>query len=621
MTAIAERFTPGLAQLGALGAFFVIVFALVLLGACLGGRRSGRTEGDLLFGWAAVSILFTLVGAATSVPFTYVTWALLAGAVAAGVYLLRRDGRVCDGAELRILLLSAPLILLVGNMTASQWDEFTQWLPNARFLLEYDTFPRQELPKSPSVFPAYPHGLALIIYMTSRLAGRLVENAGALFNLVLLLSFGLLIVRLIRDALQVPKADRLSWGYCALAALSVTMLSPTFVPKVVFTAYADTGTAVALGFCAVFAWQALNALARDDLAEARALAWQVGLAATALLNVKQVNLVLFAILLAAAFLAAWRDPQIAMRRAFALLPRIVILPLVVYAAWRLHVNFNIAAGEFSFQPISKWMIALIPDVLARMALIASKKSGYFGVMTVAIFFAARALWRPRGSFDRLAIIAGAMFVLYNGFLLFTYVTAFGEYDARRAASYWRYNMHLGAVCLAFAAYGIALLWQRHLTQRLGPRVRGALFKSVIVLAVVLPVALSHKIRFDADRDYIAVRAIGNDLAEALKPGDRVLLVDANDSGQYLIIVRFLLYGSAQTVGEITSYQNNTADGLRRAAAKRRASHVWIRLPTPATEDAFGIQMKPDMSYLLERKGRGWTKVRSWAYGAATRRTH
>ncbi len=39
MADIAARFTPGLLQAGALGTFLLVVLALVLLGAWIGGRR------------------------------------------------------------------------------------------------------------------------------------------------------------------------------------------------------------------------------------------------------------------------------------------------------------------------------------------------------------------------------------------------------------------------------------------------------------------------------------------------------------------------------------------------------------------------------------------------------
>jgi hypothetical protein len=296
----------------------------------------------------------------------------------------------------------------------------------------------------------------------------------------------------------------------------------------------------------------------------------------------------------------------------------VVLPLVVYAAWRLHVALNLDGGEFAIRPPSQWAIELIPHVLARMGLIASKKGVYFGIMIVAVVLGVRALRRPGSEFDRLAVIAASVFVLYNGFLLFAYIASFTTYDALHASSYWRYNLHLGGVCLAFAATGAALLWRRWLAPRLTAQAGTILSRGAIVLVVALPIALSHKVRFDTNSRYIYVRAVAKDMARILNPGTRLLVVDADNDGQYVVIMRYLLHGSARIVGEVTAFTRTTPEKLRKLVARQRASHVWIHQPVPVTVQTFGIQMKPGSSYLLAREQSGWSVAQSWPYGAAGR---
>jgi len=63
----------------------------------------------------------------------------------------------------------------------------------------------------------------------------------------------------------------------------------------------------------------------------------------------------------------------------------------------------------------------------------------------------------RTRFDRLAIIAATVFLGHNLFLFFAYISIFGKNDALRAASYWRYNMQLGMIGVAFSTYGLAVL--------------------------------------------------------------------------------------------------------------------------------------------------------------------
>ena len=620
MAAIIANFTSTMTQLAGSATLLLTALAIALIGALAGGRAR-LPEADLIFGWAVVSLVFTVVGAAGPVPFTYLAYGLAAAGAGAAIVVWRRDNSLGASAVLRTMILAAPLIALVGAMMPSQWDEFTQWLPNARYLFEHDTFPRIGLPKSPSAFPGYPYGLSIVIYMTSRLAGFLVENAGALFNLLLLLGFGVMIARLIRAVVtsdegraglaiaQGGRAVPMGWGWCALGALAVTVFNPTFVTKIVFSAYSDSGTAVLMGAATILGWLMLDALAAQDDARARALAWQTGLVLTAMLNLRQVNLVLFVILLVAVVLVAWRDSRIPVRMLFRLLPRLMGLPLVVYLAWRLHLAGQMPAGDFPLMPLSEWHLALIPDILARMALIASKKGGYFGLMTVAVFFGVRGLVRMRGEFDRLAVLTAAIFLAYNAFLLFSYVAAFDDYDALRAASYWRYNMHVGGVAVAFAAYGLALLWRRHAARRVRLRLGGV----AVALMVAMPFALSNKVRFDNDPTKLYVRAVGNDIARLVKPVARMVTIDVAHDGQYLVILRYAVYPSARIVREFTAAGNPTAETMRSIIAELQATHVWIHVPTNEVAAAFGLRLAPGTSYLLARRDGSWRIARSWPY--------
>ena len=597
MTADLHSYLPSLGELAGLAALLAVVLGFAAIGA--------------------VVALFTLVGWSRAVPFGWIALAALALALAAVVRLLRLRRPPVSPALLRTLLVSAPLVLLVAAMEPSQWDEFTNWLPNARFLVEHDSFPGPGLPRNPSVFPAYPYALPLVAYLASRLTGYLVENAVALFNLVLLLTLGALVARVMRDAVAAGRAEAaaggapspLGWGWCALGALMATMLNPTFVHKIAFTAYADTGTAVALGFAAALGWKALNALAGDRPDEARSLAWQIGLAATALVAIKQVNLVLLAALAAAMALVALRDARVSLGGLLRLAPGALALPVVVYVAWRLYVAANITGGEFVIRPMDEWHISLIPDALARMALIASKKGGYFAVMLIALAFGLRALWRTRTEFDRLALIAAGVFLAYNAFLLFAYIAAFGEHDARVAASYWRYNMHLGGVCVLFAGYGGALLWRRFAA----PRMRRRLGPVAVALTLALPIALISKLRFDLHPRYIYARETALEIAALLRPADRLVLVDPEGNGQYLVIMRYHMHGSAQVAAEVTAFAQATAATLSDIVESSRATGIWVYRPRPLIEAALGVRLAPGASYLLRRTKGGWTAARSWPH--------
>jgi hypothetical protein len=485
-------------------------------------------------------------------------------------------------------------------MHPSQWDEFSHWLPNAAYLYAHDSFPRADLPPSPSLWPAYPYGLSLPIYGASLVAGHLAENAGALFNLTLLLSFAALLARL-----MTPGSGRPGWRLCAAAMLAATFLNPAFVPKIAFTAYADSATGVALAVGAVLGWLALEAAAREDPARARALALQCGFALTALVSIKQVDAVLVAALAAALAIVAWRDPAIGLRRAARLAPLMLILPIVVYLAWRIYVAHNIPGGEFALRPMSEWALGALGERLARMAAVAAQKGGHFGLMLIALGFAARALWRMRTPFDRLASIVGVVFVLYNAFLAFTYVAAFTDYEGERVASYWRYSTHLGPLGVAFAAHGLALLWRRH-----QPGWGRALGIAAIVLAVATPVALAGKLRFDIRAPKLYVRAVSEEVAGMLGHDERIAVIDASGDGTYAMMMRYVL---GPRVRMLAGDPQMPEALIRGVLAAPDLDAVWVHLPTPAIDAALGTTLAPHASHLLKRENGRWAEIKSWPY--------
>ena len=186
-------FSPSGGQLlGLLAVIGVFILFTVLGGAVSGQRRLAPV--DVFSGWGLVVSVFVLAGVFGPVPFGWLTAVLAAAALAAAWWSWRRgaNGGI-NGAAFhglwRVLVLASPLLLAVAAMKISQWDEFTQWLPNAKYILSYDAFPRTGLPESPSVFPSYPYALPLIVYLSSKLTGAFVENAGGLANLLLLLFF------------------------------------------------------------------------------------------------------------------------------------------------------------------------------------------------------------------------------------------------------------------------------------------------------------------------------------------------------------------------------------------------------------------------------------------------
>ncbi len=606
---------------GYLGYFFehwgqvtsLAVVAAVWLGfAALGAVVAGRhrmLEATPIYGWAVVSFAFTVFGVLSPFKFTWIAAALAALAVVALAAALRRGDRVFAGGSLGIIVLALPLLALASAMVGSQWDEFGTWLMIPRHVLALDRFPDHVTKLMGSSLDAYPYGWHVVTYLASRLAGRLVENVGALVNVLLLLSFGLLVARLIQEGLGADSDTRPGWGLLALAGLAVTAVNPTFAQKVALTAYADVATAIAVGFGAVLGWRMLEALVRGAAKDARRLAFEVGLVMSVLVNLKQATVALVALVVGAVVIAGLRDPNVRARDLARLLPAMILPAVIVYVVWRYYVAAELTSAEMTIQPFADWLIHLIPVIVWKMVVVLSKKGLYLALMVAATAFAVRGIVGCRTPFDRLAIITGALFLGYNAFLLFAYVSTFGQFDALRAASLWRYNMHLGPIGVAFAAYGLAVLWSRHAAPRFDAR-RLAWLPVILMLAA--PLVFAHKLRFDRHPPVPHFRAVGDAVAAMVGPGDRLFVVDPRGSGESGVITRFELTDPAVFRGFLSLFHHPDVKYFRGIFASGGYTHILVHSTTPDMLGVLDIALPEDASVLLRRNEMGgWSVAGSW----------
>ena len=413
--AVLSYFPTGF-QLAGLLAVLALALAFSLLGRVAAGR--GRlAEADLVCGWGACAGVFTLSGVLTDAPFAGIALILVVLASGAGWASWRREGGILAGGAARILVLALPLLVVVSAMAASQWDEFSQWLLSARHLIDHGDLPDRASADTGASVPARPYAMPLVTYLASRLAGGFVENAGALFNVVLLMALALVVLRLVVDELGVARG----WGLCALAFLAVTLLSPTFVLKLALTAYADNATSVAAGTAAVLGWMALRAAGDGARTRARTLAWQAGLVLGLLVVLKEGNAGLVAALGAGIGIAALRDPRLRISEALRHAPAVVGPAMLLWGAWELYVRSEIPGTGF---PDAEAVPHLIPEILASMLSVVAHKGHYFGPMAGFVALAARSLWRMESPFDRLVVIAATSFLAYNLFLFVAYVVVF-----------------------------------------------------------------------------------------------------------------------------------------------------------------------------------------------------
>ncbi len=605
-----DYLVPPAGNLPGLAAVLAVALGFIALGGLVCGPKR-FAPADLVSGWGVALVPMTLFGVVGPVPFTFTAAGLAVAAVAAGWFSFRRDRRLLPEGGGKILALGSVLLLIVTGMAPSQWDEYSHWLLAGRYLFDVDAFPRVGFPPIIADAPAYPYGVPLVGYLASRLIGAFIENAGPLFNVLLLFSFGLAALSVFRSATGRTPETKVGWSDAALAILFATTFNTTFVQKVILTAYADLPSAAAVGIAAVLGWMMLERLARRDLAGARVQALQMSLALVVFLDAKETNVVIFVCLMLGLVVVALRDPDIRFADFVRLLPLIIGPPLVIYGLWRYHITTHDLHRAVSLRPFESWNFHLLPQMLSTIGSIMFKKAAYFGLMFIAVGFAIRGLVRFKGPLDRMTILVAGTFAGFNLFLVFAYLAAFGPYTAATAGSYWRYNMHLGLVGVVFAAYGAGLLWERY-GDRLAGRVTVNLPRLAVVLVVALPVVFAYKLRFDVRAPKIYVRQVGDEIARIVPKDSRIVVLDPLETGFYAKQMRYRLYGVATLIGDSNVFRYTKPEGVRELL-ELEPTHIWVHTQNPAVGQVLGLSLPLRNSHLVEREGEKWRLVKSWPY--------
>ena len=387
------------------------------------------------------------------------------------------------------------------------------------------------------------------------------------------------------------------------------LTNPTFSQKIVLTSYAETASAVATGSGVVLGWLICEALVDNERRAARCYAWQMGAVLALLINLKQATIVLVVLIILATLFMAVRDRRVPLVAFVKLLPQITAPAVILYLVWRYHVSSELVAQEIAIQPFNDWNIDLIPYIVMKMGIVLAKKGYYFALLIIAVGFGIRGFFRAAGPVDRLAAICALVILGYNTFLLFAYVVAFGKFDAMRVASYWRYNMHLGPVVMAFAAYGAAILWHRHLATRwYWRRVRWL----PMVLLLAAPFVFAKKIRFDIAPMTVHFRTVGAELSALLTPEDRYFVSDPTGSGESAVILRYELDRGAKFGGVVSAFYPHRLEELKQVLPNPELNAMVVFSVNKGFNELLGRNFPPGRTYLVRRDGQGpWREVKSW----------
>lgn len=574
-------------------ATFLIAVAMVGFGLAMARAAGGRTKEDplaaayaLVAGWALVSLVgavCALAGLSLTVP--------MAVAGLAGLVLFARHAAAA-GRALRALalawLLLAPLLVFASLIPPTAYDEFSHWIPNARYLIAHDAFPTAALPNIESAVPGYPPASPLVGYLAGRLVAGAEEYAPKIFTVLLAGAFALTLA----ERLSLRGAGVLS---VAAGVLLATLFNPFFDPRIALTSYTDTPTAFVLALCMFAAWKCV---------EEGSAPWAMRMAgaALALVLMRESNVALVGVVGLALVLLRGR-----LRDLLAL-----ALPAFVGAAvWRSYLMLQAIGTPLAPRPLAEWDFnapLTVARVLLTERLAARPVLGIAGgavlVALVVLVYVARA--RITAPVRRLLLIAGLLALLWTLFLAWNYAAVFAPGGASIALSAWRYWGQVGptlmlATVALLAGLGrapLAALAQR--LARSAPRTRIAMGALACALPLVLLAATQRHWRHDCQFPDVAfARQTGLALRAVDLAGARLTLVHPAEPAWYANVVGYEL--------------RKPFGWVLYAATREETDRASLLLDMSAANRSGLLAGRPTPVLQLERwSGSGWQAVRALA---------
>ena len=598
-------YVPGSENILAIVITWGISAGLLLVGTAFCGSRAAP-EYRIAAGWGVLCVVLTVWGVFVSVSLRVPAVAVLAAALAAQLLPGRRVTRADWVVLGRVLLLTLPLWAVMAPVRPSQVDTFLNLLPNADYLADHAYLPTAISVPSFSLYPAAPYNTQFLAFLGSLIEHDYPAPGMSLVNVMLQLVAGLAVARVLARPNQAP-----SWTLLALGMLLVTLLNPGFVPRFHFSSYGETGLAVTalLAACLFVDGQDEHETAR--LGRSRI---ELALILAAMINVKQSGIGLVLALMGAAVVVGAMARAAPWRRTLAETAAVLLPAALLYAAWRYYVLYA-GVAELKPLPLSEWHWEVLPATFASIAAAIAHKPAYFLAEAVAMGCVPLLLRRQQWSFaSRFLAFNLVAFVLYNGFLVVTYVAHFSALMSEEAHSYFRYNTHLALILmLALALAARELAPARWFGQR-SRRYAGAF---AIGLALLAPVALAERLRFDIEMPQPIVWDIAEELKPYLKDGDRLALLLPGDNGEIGdLIEAYLASSPPRRRGlKIALYDRADTPTLDAAAA----AGYELAAMTCTSEGIGGL---PQGVVALMRHGPdGWNVVASWPPSAGIPLSH
>ena len=607
--AVLDTFLPTALQAEGLLAVIAAGLVMMMLGRLILGPQS-LPEVALIAGWGAVSLVLTLWGVSTQETMR-IPAAILVGLAAVGTVLPR--GRLAEPDLIaigRLMLVAVPLIAVLAAAWPSGPDTFTNQLPNAAYLYDYGEFPAKDRPPMLALWPAFPYNLQLAAFLPALLVPHFPPNVLTHVNLLLQLTFALLLARSLRGP-QTLSGTAPSWGAIGGAVLLTTFLNPGFAPAVQFSGYGDPAIAVALAFAAWQAERLLAALAGDRSAAEERMGLVMMLLAGA--AIKQVSIFLMGSVVGVAFLLGAFDKRIGPARAFGSFVAAFLPALLLVGVWRFYAQTHFQPDDqLRFLPFDQWSFANVPAIFSNMAFRIWERLPFF-LLLYGVSLSAIPLVLKRGLTPaaRLFLMTLGVTLLYTTFLIFTYVAHFPGEIGASAHSFFRYNTHLGLLATLAIVVFARESWIRRGAPDLG-RGWSAVAVAAIALAVVVPVAGAGWTRVDRRLPQPRVWDLAARTAPYISDNSKVAMLLPGDNRSVALMLRVAIAISPpyHTPADFAEIAHDDPASL--AKARKDGSDIalisCVSKPLADSPEGQALKLQAGQPALLTADGDSWRLI-------------
>jgi hypothetical protein len=592
------------------------IVACIVAGSAVGRGRSRWPGADMLVGFGLLTAALTVLAVTTRIPLSW----LMAGLGISSVIALLIRRQFPGGSSTWIaLILVSPIFVSAAGHDPAMWDDFWNWLPSAAYEYRHNSLPWPDLPASLSIFPGYPQGMPLMISAASFVGGRFLEAAGPIINALLLAGSSALFAEALAAALVRGgrlQAVEMPPILVAVAVAITTLLNPGLDGGVVLSSYADCGTMVAVGALGLLGVEILLRLSAADAEDVEGLAWRFGFIGAMLVNLKQANPVLLALVTAGLILVALRVPALRTWRALVQLPRMLGPAIVFVALWRWYVVQSVPNSEQTFRSFDTWNFDVLRQILAAIGHLIAEAPLFHSMMWAVTAVGIAAFFQlPRKASEArwLAVVCATVWIGYNAFLMIIYLGVMTVSDANIAADYWRYTPHVALLGLYVPVMALAIArWPAWIN------LRSAFATLAVASLAFCAMPLRSDLNNPPGRAWLGfLRSAAVDIRNLIPAGSKLLIVPYWSSSPFGVAVRYNLWRLDQPERQIAAtigWVEGELEKVASRAARGELDYLLIQDGEGTMDDETDTLGLPRLNHelvLYAWRDGGWQRAKSW----------